>query len=131
MQSLTFVLLLVEYTEQHATGFQCPPFACRLDQKRRVMSSVAIMKGLRLGVENGVNQRKKQFSSEVAVQSKIGVSQNPRQTAAAPGDAAENAPSCSHTHRRAHALASDIADQDSQAIGRQWNVIIKIAAQIQ
>src|SRR5262245_36078105 len=77
-QGFALVLLLVEYSEQHPARFQRLPFARSLDQQRRVMARVAVIEGLRFGVDDGVNESQKQLPAQVAVQPQIGVAQDAR-----------------------------------------------------
>src|SRR5262249_61275501 len=63
-QGLALVLLFIEDSEQQAAGFQSPPFTRSLDQQRRVVSGVTVINGLRLSVENGVNEGEKKFPAQ-------------------------------------------------------------------
>src|SRR5262245_42932518 len=130
-QCLALVLLLVEDSEQHPARFQRFPFARSLDQQRRVMARVAVIEGLSFGVDDGVNESQKQLPAQVAVQSQIGVAQDARRSSPAPGHAAQDAARGRHAHRSAHAFARDVADQNPHAVGRERDVVVKIAAQVQ
>src|SRR5262249_18839534 len=95
------------------------------------MARVAVIEGLRLGVDDGVNECQKQLPAQGAMQSQIGVAQDARRAAHARGHAGKNAARGRHAHRRAHAFACDVADQNPHAVGRERDVVVKIAAQVQ
>src|SRR5262245_13107228 len=95
------------------------------------MARVAIIERLRFGVEDAVNEGQEQLPAQVAVKSQIGVPQDARRAAPAPGHAAQDASRGRHAHRRAHAFARDVADQNPHAVGRERDVVVKIAAQVE